>query len=140
MGHVEMHRRHPGWPYSPSKWIPHPEWSPTMWIEISCPKCGLNTHVNSRGSCKACRAVLVYEAARRVKEIDVAGRVAFLWHPDECGRDTVFVDDGRTITQERGQWTRVQGPKIILERHDRRRTARPNPAWAFLIPRDRRIS
>lgn len=106
-----------------------------MWIEVSCPKCGLNTHINSRGSCKVCRAVLVYRAARRVKEINVAGRVAFRWFPDEHGRDTVFRDDGRTITQERGQWLRVIGPKIAFERHDRRRTARPNPAWWFLEPR-----
>lgn len=84
--------------------------------------------------------MLVYKAARRVTEINVEGRTAFLWHPDpECGPDIVHCDDGRTIQQERGHWVRVQGNKITFERYDRRRTARPNPAWAFLDKRNRGI-
>ena len=91
-------------------------------------------------SAPVCRSIHVYKAARRVKEIDVSKAPnAYLWEPDPNGKDRVMVDDGRSIQQENGTWFKVQGTKIILERYDRRRTARPNPAWAFLDRRNRRI-
>ena len=98
-----------------------------VWIQVSCPKCGMNAWINSRGSCKVCRAVLIYAAAQRVKSVTIAGRVAFRWYPDQDGRETVMVDDGRSITQERGCWMRCQGVSVIFDRPDRRRTAQVRP-------------
>lgn len=100
-----------------------------MRVEISCKRCGLNRSINGRGACGACRAVFVYRPAERVRQIDCRGQTVFQWHADDRGADIVHVDNGETVTQERGIWLPVQRDFLLFPKVDRRRTARPVYSW-----------
>ena len=101
-----------------------------MRVKISCKRCGLNRDVIGRGTCRPCGSHHVYKPAPRIRKIDCRkfARV-FVWSQDERGPDIVHVDNGETITQERGIWTLVQSDWLEFPKVDGRKTARPYFRW-----------
>jgi hypothetical protein len=102
-----------------------------MWVDVSCPRCSHNQRINGCGLCRACKAFLIWRPSDRVRKIDLRGKlVAFQWHPDDDGSETVHPDNGATVTQERGLWIRLQGDTVEFVKPDRRSTARAKDWWA----------
>lgn len=100
-----------------------------MWTDVSCPRCSFGRRINGIGRCGGCGAILIYRPSARRKTLDIRGRIAFMWSPDDAGDAYVHPDDGKKISQERGVWIRCQGDTVTFDHPDRRRTARPTYSW-----------
>jgi hypothetical protein len=106
-----------------------------LWVTATCPRpsCLLTVRINGIGFCPACKAALCYRPSPRRRVWEFNGHDAWGWRPSDDGPERVHPDNGVKVTEERGQWLRLPGSRMVFPKLvDHRRTTGTRGGWGFL--------
>ena len=109
-----------------------------MWVEAICPRrdpmCGLSVRLNGIGYCPSCKALLCYKPSPRRRSLEFKGRDAWGWRPSDDGPERVHPAVNGRVIEERGQWVRLPGTRVVFPRlvDGRRGVGTRSGGWGFL--------